>query len=80
MLEVMYEAFSVTKSGPKNRYRRPSMMSATANVASSDIDVRSRPRSGRMNSNWIATPITNITGTVISSPTNRSMCRWTEST
>ena len=56
------------------------MISATAYAASSDIDARSRPRSGLMNSHWIATPITNIAGTVISSPTNRSMCRCTEST
>ncbi len=36
--------------------------------------MRSLPRSRRMNAQWITTPMMNIAGTVISSPTNRSMC------
>ena len=44
------------------------------------MDVRSRPRSGRMNRYWIATPRMNIAGMVISRPTNTSMCRSIQST
>ena len=43
------------------------------------MEVRSRPRSRRMNAHWMTTPITNMAGTVISNPRNRSMWNDTES-
>ena len=49
------------------------MMIATANVARIDSAVRSRGASLLMNPHSIATPIRNMTGMVMSSPTKGSM-------
>ena len=70
----------MTLLAPKIQYSAPSRMIATAKQASSDIEVRSAPRRGRMTVVWMTRPSTNMAGIVKSRPRNRSMCRCTEST
>src|SRR5207247_2724028 len=53
---------------PEDGVEHPSRMIATAWLAGRDMETLSLPRSGRMNSNWIATPIRNIAGTVTAFP------------